>query len=294
MLTPRKTNIFRKHWALWIWAAIVVVGGAGVVLAGIAAVSTGLVGAHLALSVTENPKFCAVMCHNMRPVYDSWAASTHEGIRCAECHNEPGIKGFLAGAVVAPVKESIMYYITHDYGEKPMVVEALSGKSCLRHECHKLERVEEETSLFRGTFFRHGGHIKHSDSGRLNCTSCHTLDDDVHMEVPSDLCFLCHLNPEAEHSASAECRSCHTVMLPTEYHEAAVVSAVLTEEMTCQDCHEMSAGRSDVSPERCGVCHDEAAKAVKIDDVERLHKVHAEEHAVRCLLCHERPSHKMQ
>ena len=290
MLTPRKTNIFRKHWALWIWAAIVVVGGAGVVLAGIAAVSTGLVGAHLALSVTENPKFCAVMCHNMRPVYDSWAASTHEGIRCAECHNEPGIKGFLAGAVVAPVKESIQYYITHDYGEKPMVVE-MSGRSCFRHECHKFERVEEETALYRGTFFRHGAHIKQSHSGRLNCTSCHTRDEEVHMAVPSDLCFLCHLNSEAEHQAPADCRACHTVVLPTEDMDHAEAFAG---EMACEDCHEIPAGTSEVSPERCGVCHREDRMEGSIEDVALLHRAHVEESSVRCFECHKRPRHKAE
>lgn len=295
MLTPRKTDIFKKYWALWIWGAIVVVGGIVVLLAGIAAMSTGLVGAYTAFSVTEHPKFCAAMCHNMRPLYDSWGASTHKGVRCAECHNEPGVKGFLAGAVVAPIKESIQYYLTHDYGKEPLVVE-MSGKSCLTGACHKIERVAEKPLLYRGTLFKHGAHLDIPLSwGPLRCTHCHFKDDQKHMQANSALCFLCHLNPKKNPSKitlsdpPSDCRSCHQIVLSTENMDHA---GVFAEGMACTDCHEMPAGGGAVLSERCERCHREKPRELKTEESVHLHGIHVGSTSVRCFECHEQSTHK--
>ena len=48
----------------------------------------------LALPLTDHPKFCA-SCHNIRPSYDTWVASSHKDVTCVECHVRPGLAGFI-------------------------------------------------------------------------------------------------------------------------------------------------------------------------------------------------------
>lgn len=47
-----------------------------------------------ALDYTENPRFC-LTCHVMRPFYKSWRESSHNFVRCVECHYSPGMKAHI-------------------------------------------------------------------------------------------------------------------------------------------------------------------------------------------------------
>ncbi|WML46921.1 NapC/NirT family cytochrome c [Neobacillus sp. PS3-34] len=49
--------------------------------------SVGFIG----LETTSNSKFCS-SCHEMKPEYYTWKASTHSEVDCVSCHIEPGPK----------------------------------------------------------------------------------------------------------------------------------------------------------------------------------------------------------
>src|SRR5919201_146962 len=61
-----------------------------------------------AVPLTNHPKFCA-SCHNIRPSYESWLASTHKSVTCVDCHVRPGLKGFLHDKVRAGLKDVAIY-----------------------------------------------------------------------------------------------------------------------------------------------------------------------------------------
>ena len=44
----------------------------------------------VAVPLTSHPKFCA-SCHNIKPSYDSWVASSHKEVTCVDCHVRPTV-----------------------------------------------------------------------------------------------------------------------------------------------------------------------------------------------------------
>lgn len=62
-----------------------------------------------AVPLTNHPKFCA-SCHNIRPSYDTWVASSHKDVTCVDCHVRPGLGGFLHDKVWAGVKDVTVYF----------------------------------------------------------------------------------------------------------------------------------------------------------------------------------------
>ncbi len=58
------------------------------------------------LEATSSSKFCS-SCHEMKPEYYTWKASSHSEVDCVNCHTEPGIKQTAkdkAGLIVKAVK----------------------------------------------------------------------------------------------------------------------------------------------------------------------------------------------
>ena len=62
----------------------------------------------VAIPITSHPQFCA-SCHNIRPSYDSWLASSHKEVTCVACHVRPGVEGFVHDKVIAGIKDVGIY-----------------------------------------------------------------------------------------------------------------------------------------------------------------------------------------
>lgn len=293
MLKPPKQSVFVRHRALFIWAGIIVHVVLYICLAAIVAI----VGISIFFKVTEEPKSCQAICHNMKPSYESWRASTHDGIICAKCHSKPGLKGFLKGSIVAAAKESYLY-ISGEYGKKPIVPE-MYDESCLREECHENERLNEERYVFSTVLFSHRNHLSQSEGKNRNsfspikCVNCHFQSTEKHMEMESEVCFLCHFSTNAKIPATKECLSCHQLQLP----ETELVShkEIMTE-LECTDCHEMPQEKAAIDKQKCIQCHqvnlDKLMKKANSSDF--MHRTHISESSPGCLECHEPIEHSME
>lgn len=67
------------------------------------------VGGIAAIPLTNEPSFCA-SCHTIRPSYDSWVTSSHQGVTCVACHVRPGVQGFLEDKVFAGIKDVLITF----------------------------------------------------------------------------------------------------------------------------------------------------------------------------------------
>ncbi len=85
------------------------------------------------LDITENPAFCGKNCHIMRPYYDSWSTSAHNGVKCVDCHYEPGLIGHLRGKINGLLQ--LYNYETTTSDTSEMLNAKVSDDSCL--VCHK-------------------------------------------------------------------------------------------------------------------------------------------------------------
>lgn len=154
------------------------------------------------LWLTSSPSRCA-SCHEMRPYYESWLASSHRGAapNCAYCHAKPGVVGFVAyelGAYHDVVAHFSGAQVRTDGVNSPSVA------SCSRSDCHSLNR---ETSNAGDIKINHRLHVTRS---AIPCTRCHP--GAVHEGVggrqklpPITLCKSCHADK------MSDCGYCHAV-----------------------------------------------------------------------------------
>ncbi|MFH1422752.1 MAG: hypothetical protein ABIH42_08595 [Planctomycetota bacterium] len=239
---------------------------------------------YIGIDVAEQPKFCT-MCHNMSPAYKTYEESSHAGVACGECHNEPGVKGFVKGEVYAPIKESWLY-AAQEYGKKPMVVH-LKNSSCLREECHKKKRLLEEDFIYEKLVFNHKKHLELTHGGKeLHCTACHTGSKEKHMAIDNNVCSICHFNSKYESTRNLTCESCHIIRPALEgNNEILHRDKVDALKRPCLDCHEIKKEEALVTHYNCDKCHKEF---MEITNSEEIHKQH---NAVRCTECHKAPKH---
>jgi nitrate/TMAO reductase-like tetraheme cytochrome c subunit len=110
---------------------LVLVGGFGAVAA---------VGSVMAVRYTETSAFCG-RCHTMSPELKAYALSPHREVTCAECHVEPGIKGWVKAK--AKGTKQLLEIVTGDYprpipapdhADLPAVTD-----TCLK--CHSLDAL---------------------------------------------------------------------------------------------------------------------------------------------------------
>jgi hypothetical protein len=298
MLKLPKRSIYAKHKVLFIWAGIVV----EVVLLAILAVLAIVVFGAVYFRVVEDPKFCGSLCHNMEASYASYENSSHKGILCAECHSEPGVKGFVEGTLVAAAREVYIYMEGEDFYDMDDLHPKVSDESCLRHECHKVETLVEKKSLFMDdNVFAHSMHLSsalsaHAHSGgpaaaeklssslELNCISCHSQSKEKHMAVDKRVCFLCHFDSKADASKMQDCSSCHAIPAPD--HDEYMADEDIT---SCNDCHGMEAGDIAVSSEKCVECHKVEMHSL---DAASAHEKHVNTQEARCMECHEPIEHE--
>jgi nitrate/TMAO reductase-like tetraheme cytochrome c subunit len=147
--------------------------------------------------ITRQPFFCR-SCHLERDIYKAWKASPHKEVSCLDCHQTPGVIGFLVYQV--KMTKRISSSLLSSY-KKPLISN-IDNSSCLR--CH--QTISKKTAVGNAIRVRHKDFL---DEGQ-KCTDCHggvghekTLRK---QNVPSmDKCTRCH----DQKTASAKCNLCH-------------------------------------------------------------------------------------
>jgi hypothetical protein len=302
MLNLPKRSIYARHRVLFIWAGIVV---EVLLLAALAVLAIVVLGA-IYYRVTEDPKFCGSLCHNMSASYESYKASEHSGVRCAECHSEPGAKGVLKAVTVDAAREIYIYMEGEDFYDMGKLHPEIHDESCLRHECHRIERlVEQKTVFMDDNVFSHSMHLSpvlaeaHSggpaaaetagSSLVLNCISCHSQSKERHMAVDQQVCFLCHFADSSSENMQ-ECSSCHAILALKHEHEPYKEYMEIEEDFpSCNECHGIETEEIKVSSEKCDACHDTKKELL---DSASAHKLHVEPQKARCMECHEPIEHE--
>lgn len=287
-LFERKPSVFKRHRALFIWGIIIIFVILLVLIVVFAILPFILVVGYAGIQMSESPAFCGNVCHNMKPFYESYENSAHRGIRCGECHNEPGFIGSAKAHIVGAINESVLYF-SGDYGKEPIVCD-ISNRSCLREECHKIERLEEKLFLYEGIHFSHKIHSGEFENGiTLKCVSCHATDSIVHMSLDLSTCYLCHTNGVVEAEEPQKCLACHGRSI--DRIESYDHASILKNKTACSTCHQRHE-TAIVSQERCNLCHVEKKIEKEEFSSEKLHKIHTFDHAVECALCHSDITHE--
>lgn len=186
-----------------------------------------------AIQLTMYPQFCS-MCHEMKPEYYTWKASSHNNIKCTNCHIEPGVKS-LAIHKVSALKE-VYLHVTDSYYSPIQMKHPIKDTVC--SECHNMEKRKVTPS--GDLIIPHETH----KSKRIGCAKCHkgiahggiadksityntdydkwdqnlanTLMAELKNVSPSmDICMDCHRLRKAPLS----CKACHTTgMVPVNHN----------------------------------------------------------------------------
>ncbi len=203
---------------------------------------------------------------------DNWAVSTHSRISCAECHMEPGIKGFVVfGAKSFPAFYSQLFQGADDTN----LLEAPSIDAC--QQCHTAYR---KVAPGGDLLIPHRAHVEVLG---LDCVVCH--EDLVHSlnsrgfnrpEMESCL-EQCHDGDQA----TDECVKCHTQKDAPDTHtseEWLGLHGEMAETGDCGFCH-------DWTPDYCNECHEERP-ASHVGNWKTEHAPHALIRGDGCIVCH--------
>ncbi|MGQ9629290.1 MAG: cytochrome c3 family protein [bacterium] len=283
MLEPTKRSFFQRHRTVFEGFVLLFAIASALAIGSYFSITKGL----------ENPKFCSAFCHNMRPAYESWYSSTHEGIECHKCHSEPGVAGLLKTTFITSAR-NVVNYISRNYGKKPIVVE-IKDKNCLQEGCHKTRLLKGKV-FFKRVVFDHSQHLNHLLRGRrLGCTACHSqMVVGTHIIVTESVCFICHFKRSAADLAPSGCPSCHQAPIEAVNYKGMkfVHETQLRKGDACEDCHsDITHGEGKVTEDRCSACHKGKEDVSKIHDVDFMHQRHVTEHTVKCFLCHDEVTH---
>lgn len=186
------------------------------------------------LEATSSSKFCA-SCHEMKPEYYTWKASTHAEVDCVNCHTQPGTENLAkdkANILVQLFKKQTQTYTApirmpseipdsacescHNVAQREVTP---SGDLIIPHEKHKKEGIE--------CIQCHSGaaHAKISDRKMTYQSDYDKWDQKLGNEVMKDqkfirpdmgTCMECH----RDRKISIECKTCHTTgMLPKSHKQ---------------------------------------------------------------------------
>ncbi len=208
-------------------------------------IGLGLLSSFAAVGVSMQPGFC-VNCHEIRPAYDQWRASSHYGVACVNCHTETGIAGYIKINVAGA--QNVLTHLVADY-RLPAHAD-VHDVSCL--SCHPRESRPEAS--MRTTL-----RVAHSKHDKQQCSECHgrLVHTNPNGEVATAPkphvvrdCTVCHTPQNCPHGdATLECTSCHSGNIPK--HELALARGVMPR-ASCQECHKKN---KVGSPEYCQTCH---------------------------------------
>jgi len=241
------------------------------------------------LEATSSSKFCS-SCHEMKPEYYTWKASTHSEVDCVNCHIEPGVKN-LAEAKAGGVKE-LYKKQTDTYLAPIQMPKDIPNSACER--CHNMDTREVTTS--GDLIIPHDKHLAKD----IECVQCHSgvahgkiaerkvtfksdygkWDDSLGKSMMSDIkftspkmetCMECH---EAR-QVTTECKACHTTSMYPKSHKKADFkdethgSLAIKDVKKCNECHKyMSKKEIDIFNEKPASMQYLNNGTVKEDDID--------------------------
>jgi hypothetical protein len=268
------------------------------------------------LDISENPAFCGKNCHIMRPYYDSWRGSSHNDVRCVECHYEPGLIGHMKGKINGLLQFYSYETTVEEYSGK--LYAKVMDKNCLT--CHE-KRIYTSDIGYMGVNFSHSNHLLQPKRGiSLTCTSCHSMlvigmkehqsvsdptcaqchpniiqKDIGHLVVTTSTCFTCHFRDVVGNTSISGCPSCHgppKEMVHSNYTNFNHTSH-LSRGFDCLTCHtDISTRANDVVPkDKCYSCHNIKERVEKYDDFAFVHTNHVTNNKIACYNCHSDVQH---
>lgn len=278
------------------------------------------------IEITENPAFCGKNCHIMKPYFDSWKTSSHNDVRCVECHYEPGFVGHVKGKINGLMQ--FYKYQTSDEDYSGKLYARVLDKNCL--VCHET-RIFSSNIYYLNTNFSHKNHLllpkRNID---LTCTSCHSMlvigmkehqrvtdpscgqchsslvkmgEDTGHIVVTTSTCITCHFRTENKNSSHKKnnsnvpisgCPSCHGPPKETYSGFTSFNHTIHTiKGVECLTCHvNISIGADDiVSQSKCNSCHNIRERVEKYNDIDFVHKNHVTNNKIACYNCHSNVKH---
>lgn len=209
------------------------------------------------LEATSSSEFCS-SCHEMKPQFYTWKASSHSEVDCVSCHVVPGVENYAkakGNGLVEAYKKQMDTYVA------PIKMPNLiPDEAC--ETCHNIESREVTPS---GDIII--PHSKHKTEG-VKCVQCHS--GTAHGEISDrkvtyksdygkwdeklgtllmiekkftspqmDTCMECHI----ARKVTLECKACHeTSMLPknhkTETFKTGGHGKIQPSELKkCEQCH---------------------------------------------------------
>ncbi len=184
---------------------------------------------YVGVESTSSSKFCS-SCHEMKPEFYTWKASSHSEVDCVQCHISPGAENFTkakANGLMQVYKKKTNTYVAPIRMPKEIPDSAcerchnintrnfsVSGDLIIPHDKHKAKDVEC-IQCHSGT-----AHGKISDRRMTFQADYDKWDDTVGTVAMSDLkfvkpdmesCMECH----RARKVTTECSACHTTgMIP--------------------------------------------------------------------------------
>lgn len=126
---------------------------AGLVLAGVFT--------YTAIALTSTPAFCS-SCHEMAPEYQSFSVTSHNQIKCTQCHIPPGAKNLVVHKISA-LKEVYLHF-TKQQPNPIKMSEPIPNEVCM--QCHSRNRLVTATGDLKVN------HDKHVEK-QIPCVTCH-------------------------------------------------------------------------------------------------------------------------
>lgn len=211
----------------------------------------------LGLETTSSSKFCA-SCHEMKPEYYTWKASSHSEVDCVNCHTGSSKEDYAkakANGLVQVYKKT-----TQTYTAPIQMPDDIPDSAC--EKCHNMNN--RDVTPTGDIIIPHAKHMKEN----VACIQCHSgvahgkiaernvtfktdyekWDEKVGHSIMSDRsfvqpkmekCMSCHESREI----TTKCQACHTTGMYPESHKKesfknSTHPGIAKNELeTCNDCH---------------------------------------------------------
>ncbi|WP_246861244.1 NapC/NirT family cytochrome c [Bacillus sp. REN3] len=272
--------------------------------------SVGFIG----LEGTSSSKFCA-SCHEMKPEYYTWKASSHSEVDCVSCHVDPGLEN-LAKAKANGAKQAFKS-VTKTYTAPIQMPKNIPDSAC--ETCHNMNKREATPT---GDLII--PHTKHKEQN-ITCTECHSgvahgkiaerkvtfqsdyskWDEDLGQSMMKDPTFIrpkmetcmdCH----AARNVSTACETCHTTKMYPDSHkkpgfkDSTHGTQAAKNMKECNDCHKYMS-KDEITLFNDRPAHSKYIQGEKVAGKKVDVKDYAKENTF-CEACHMQrpPSHDKQ
>ncbi|MEH7491285.1 NapC/NirT family cytochrome c [Neobacillus niacini] len=209
------------------------------------------------LEATSSSTFCS-SCHEMKPEYYTWKASSHSEVDCVNCHTEPGIK-----QTAKDKADLIVKAVKKNYNESAAPIRM--PKDIPDSACEKCHNVLQREITVSGDIII--PHDKHKDK-EIECIQCHNgvahgeiadrkmtyqtdyekwdsktgalaMSDLKFTSPDMDTCIDCH----KARKVTTECSACHSTGMIPKSHEKADFKTATHGKQASEDL------------EKCHLCH---------------------------------------